>query len=120
MPNQTERARVAGMLLALMATQNITQSALAEKAGVAQSTISAILHQKRSLGKSPPVKTRRVLRSLASALGQNPTYFEQKHSGSTFGSAVKSARTSRLWTHADLAREAGVPKAYISMLERQA
>ena len=118
MPSQSDRARVAAMLFTLMVNQNLTQSALAEKAGVPQSTVSALLNQKRSLGHTSQVRTHKTLRSLASALGQKPTYFERPNSAPTFGRTIRQARLTQLLSVAELAQKTAIPYSYLSLLER--
>lgn len=113
----TDRGRIAALLLAAMTDQNLTQQALHEKSGVAQSTISDLLNQKRRRRQS--VRTIRTLRALAGALGQQPTYFERTVRPSTFGRAVRQARLDQNLTLEDLSAQVNIPFPYLSQLERE-
>ncbi len=116
---KSERALVAERLIAAMQQQNMNQSALSEAAGVPQSTISAFLNQRRSLGKRTRVQTHRTLRSLAQALGQQPTYFESTTRRTlSFPEAVRQRRKELGLALYDVAERVPMHPSYLSLWER--
>lgn len=117
---RSTRARVAQMLIAAMREQGVNQHQLADLSGVSQPTISGLVNQKRSLSKQARVRTNRTLRALASALGKQPTYFEQAshRTPQTLGQAVQQARLSMGLSLQQLDALVKIPYSTLSLLER--